>query len=71
MQVPLWPQSVDLAVETDRWEELGEVTSSGRYEKVNKAKYCVRDAIQIALQLHLPIIIVKTKTINDFQIFQS
>ena len=70
MQVPLWPQSVDLAVETDRWEELGKVTSY-RSQKVNKAKYCVRDAIQIALQLHLPIIIVKTKTINDFQIFQS
>ena len=70
MQVPLWPQSVDLAVETDRWEELGKVTSDGN-KKVNKAKYCVRDAIQIALQLHLPIIIVKTKTINDFQIFQS
>ena len=70
MQVPLWPQSVDLAVETDRWEELGKVTSDV-YKKVNKAKYCVRDAIQIVLQLHLPIIIVKTKTINDFQIFQS
>ena len=60
MQVPLWPQSVDLAVETDRWEELGEVTSD-EDEKVNKAKYCVRDAIQIALQLHLPIFIVKNQ----------
>ena len=70
MQVPLWPQSVDLAVETDRWEELGEKISDYN-KKVNKAKYCVRDAIQIALQLHLSIFIVKTKTINDFQIFQS
>ena len=68
--MPLWLPSVDLAVETDRWEDLGKVTSY-RYEKVNKAKYLVRDVIQIALQLPLPKFIVKTKTINDFQIFQS
>ena len=66
--MPLWLPSVDLAVETDRWEDLGKVTSDGW---VNKAKYLVRDVIQIALQLPLNKFIVKTKTINDFQIFQS
>ena len=68
--MPLWLPSVDLAVETDRWEDLGDVTSRGS-NKVNKAKYLVRDVIQIALQLPLNKFIVKTKTINDFQIFQS
>ena len=68
--MPLWLPSVDLAVETDRWEDLGKVTSRGD-KKVNKAKYLVRDVIQIALQLPLNKFIVKTKTINDFQIFQS
>ena len=68
--MPLWLPSVDLAVETDRWEDLGKVTSD-EYDEVNKAKYLVRDVIQIALQLPLNKFIVKTKTINDFQIFQS
>ena len=33
VQVPLWPPNIDLAVETDRWEELGAVTRDTKDNK--------------------------------------
>eukprot|EP00090_Calanus_glacialis_P010894 TRINITY_DN1935_c0_g1_i5.p1 TRINITY_DN1935_c0_g1~~TRINITY_DN1935_c0_g1_i5.p1 ORF type:complete len:663 (-),score=240.20 TRINITY_DN1935_c0_g1_i5:156-2144(-) len=38
VQVPLWPPSVDLAMETDRWEELEKITSDKNKKPILKQK---------------------------------
>lgn len=38
VQVPLWPPSVDLAMETDRWEELDKITSDKNKKPILKQK---------------------------------
>jgi hypothetical protein len=38
VQVPLWPPDVDLAMETDRWEELDKITSDKNKKPILKQK---------------------------------
>eukprot|EP00091_Calanus_sinicus_P012201 TRINITY_DN2768_c0_g1_i5.p1 TRINITY_DN2768_c0_g1~~TRINITY_DN2768_c0_g1_i5.p1 ORF type:complete len:376 (-),score=127.47 TRINITY_DN2768_c0_g1_i5:1050-2135(-) len=38
VQVPLWPPSVDLAMETDRWEDLEKITSDKNKKPILKQK---------------------------------